>query len=82
MLVDPSKSVSDFMQLTPMQWDFKLFILALGVGYISLSWASENFLFPRLAKAIGVLQTWITKKPKERKKYKLVLEEMQMLSLQ
>jgi cation-transporting ATPase 13A2 len=62
-----------------MKWDFKLFILVLGAGYISLAWISENFLFPRLAKLLGHLQTWVTRRPKERKIYKLVVEQMKGL---
>jgi len=82
MLLDPSKWLSQFMQLTDMRWDFKLFVLVLGLGYILLAWVSENFMFPRLAKILGHVQTWVTRKPKQRKTYKLVLEQMQIQSLQ
>lgn len=76
MLFDPSDSLAKFMQLTKMSWDFRSFILALGVGYIALAWTSENFVLPRLAKYLGILKTSITRKPKQRKAYKLVLEQM------
>jgi cation-transporting ATPase 13A2 len=79
MLFDPSPGLVKFMQLTPMDWDFKSFILILGVGYIALAWMSENHLFPRLAKYLGMLNTKITGKPKQRKAYKLVLEQMRSL---
>ena len=77
MLFDPSDWLAKFMQLTAMSWDFKIFILVLGIGYIALAWASENYLLPRLAKYLGVLKTSITRRPKQRKAYKLVLEKMQ-----
>jgi cation-transporting P-type ATPase 13A2 len=79
MLLDPSEWLAKFMQLTKMATDFKFFILVLGVGYIGLAWTSENYIFPRLAKFIGILKTWITRTPKERKAYKTVLEQMQTL---
>jgi len=79
MLFDPSEWLAKFMQLTYMSWDFRLFILMLGIGYIALAWTSENYVLPRLAKYIGVLQTWVTRSPKQRKTYKLVIEEMRSL---
>jgi cation-transporting ATPase 13A3/4/5 len=76
LLFDPSDSLAQFMQLTKMSWDFRTFILVLGVGYIALAWTSEKFMLPRLAKYLGMLKTAITSKPKQRKAYKLVLEQM------
>jgi cation-transporting ATPase 13A3/4/5 len=79
LLFDPSKGVAKFMQLTPMSWDFRSFILILGIGYIAIAWISEQYLFPRLARYIEMLKTFITGKPKQRKQYKLVLEQMRTL---
>lgn len=76
MLFDPSESFAKFMQLTKMSWDFRSFLLVLGIGYIALAWTTENYVFPRLAKYLGVLKTAVTRTPKRRKAYKLVLEEM------
>ena len=67
------------MQLTDMQWDFKIFILILGIGYVALAWSLENYILPRLAKLLGMLQTMVTSSPKEKKKYKAVLEQMRTL---
>lgn len=82
MLFDPSQWLANFMQLTEMSWDFEVFILFLGVGYISLAWTSENYLLPKLGKYLGILKTSISRKPKQRKIYKLVLEEMRLSSMQ
>ncbi|TGO73257.1 hypothetical protein BELL_0377g00120 [Botrytis elliptica] len=82
MLFDPSQWLANFMQLTEMSWDFEVFILFLGIGYISLAWTSENYLLPRLGKYLGILKTSISRKPKQRKTYKLVLEEMRLSSMQ
>lgn len=79
MLFDPSEWLAKFMQLTPMSWDFRLFILILGGGYIAIAWILEQYLLPRLAKFIGMAKTSITRTPKQRKQYKLVLEEMRKL---
>ncbi|KAK6584524.1 hypothetical protein PZA11_002748 [Diplocarpon coronariae] len=76
LLFDPSEGLVKFMQLTKMDWDFKSFILILGIGYIALAWTSENYLFPRLVKYLGVMKTSVTGKPKKRKEYKTVLENM------
>ena len=77
MLFDPSEGVSNFMQLTFMTWDFKTFILTLGIGYIAVAWTAENYLLPRLAKYMGQIKTSITGKAKVRKQYKVIMAEMQ-----
>ncbi|PQE16569.1 p-type atpase protein [Rutstroemia sp. NJR-2017a BBW] len=76
MLFDPSEGLAKFMQLTQLTWDFKLFILALGIGYMALAWSSEKYILPKLGKYLGILKTTITRRPKQRKAYKLVLEEL------
>jgi len=79
MLFDPSDWLAKFMQLTKMSWGFRTFILVLGIGYIALAWISEHYLFPGLAKYLGALKIRVTGKPKERKAYKIVLEQMRTL---
>tara|TARA_R110002060_G_scaffold72788_2_gene81516 strand:- start:152 stop:442 length:291 start_codon:yes stop_codon:yes gene_type:complete len=79
LLFDPSAGVAKFMQLTKMDWDFKSFILILGIGYIAIAWTSENYVFPRLAKLLGTVKTFVSGKPKKRKAYKVVLEGMRAL---
>lgn len=79
MLFDPSESVAKFMQLTKMSWDFKSFILVLGLGYIAIAWISENYLLPRLAKYLGKLKEAVTRRPKQRKAYKIALEELRKM---
>lgn len=67
------------MQLTYMKWDFKVFLLTLGIGYIVVAWTSENYILPRLAKSLGALKTKVSGTLKERKEYKVILEEMKTL---
>jgi cation-transporting ATPase 13A3/4/5 len=82
MLFDPSEWLSSFMQLTNMTWDFKTFILVLGLGYIAVAWTSENYLLPRVAKGLGLFKTKVLGRKKQRKAYKLVLEQMKMHAMQ
>ena len=79
MLFDPSDAVKSLMQLTYMTPDFRSFILALGIGYLALAWGGESYIFPRVGKSLGALKTFITRKAKTRKAYKLVLEDLRML---
>jgi cation-transporting ATPase 13A2 len=79
MLFDPSEGLARFMQLTPMTWDFKTFLLVLGVGYIAVAWTLENYVLPRLAKYLGQVKTSVTGKAKVRKQYKVILADMQEL---
>ncbi|KAL3425620.1 p-type ATPase [Phlyctema vagabunda] len=78
MLFDPSEWLAKFMQLTQMSWDFKVFILVLGLGYVALAWIAENYVLPRLAKYLGMFKQSLTKTPKQRKQYKLILEAMRV----
>lgn len=56
-----------------------MFLLTLGIGYIVVAWTSENYILPRLAKSLGALKTKVSGTLKERKEYKVILEEMKTL---
>jgi cation-transporting ATPase 13A2 len=75
LLLDPAQWLSEFMELTYMSFDFKIFILVLSVLGFALSYLSELFVFPQLAGLIGRLRAKMGKK-KKRKEYKVVLEGM------
>jgi cation-transporting P-type ATPase 13A2 len=75
MLLDPAQWLADFMQLTTMSMDFRIFILALGIGYFILSWSGEKYIFPKVAKLLGSLKEKLGK-PKRRKSYKVVQDKM------
>lgn len=76
MLFDPAPWVLDFMELTWMSANFKVFILVLGVGGFAVSYLTERQVFPALAKWIGVAKKRIKGGEKKRKEYKILLEEM------
>ncbi|KAH8821701.1 P-type ATPase-like protein [Xylogone sp. PMI_703] len=76
MLFDPSPGVASFMQLTAMTWDFKVFIFILGLGYLSVAWTSEHYVFPGLARFAGRLKTVLARSPKRRKTYKVIAEDV------
>ncbi|KAK3686010.1 hypothetical protein B0T22DRAFT_410822 [Podospora appendiculata] len=76
MILGPAHWLKHLMQLTHVAWDFRLFIIALGVLYLSLAWVGEHYVFQRLARVIGHTKQSLTKKPKNRKEYKLIQERM------
>jgi cation-transporting ATPase 13A3/4/5 len=77
MLFDPADWVMSFMELTYMDVPFKFFILGLGLGNFALAYITERFVFPALAKWIGVFKVKINPKwKKTRKQYKVILESM------
>jgi cation-transporting ATPase 13A2 len=78
MLFDPSVWFSNFMQLTYLAWDFKIFILVLGVGYLALAWSMEKYGLPRLARLIGSAKEKLSKTPKQRKLYKVIQQKMRV----
>jgi cation-transporting ATPase 13A2 len=80
MLFDPADWVSQWMELTYMDVPFKSFILALGLGNFALAYLCERFLFPGLAKWIGVLKVRVGGKrwAKKRKAYKVIMESSRM----
>jgi cation-transporting ATPase 13A2 len=75
LLLDPAHWLSDFMELTFMSFDFKIFILVLSAIGFALSYLSELFVFPQLAGLIGRVRARMGRK-KKRKEYKIVLEGM------
>ncbi|KAF2738544.1 P-type ATPase-like protein [Polyplosphaeria fusca] len=79
MLFDPAKWLVKLMELTSMDTSFEFFILVLGVGNFAIAYASEKFVFPALAKWIGVMKVKVNPKwSKKRKAYKEILEGMMM----
>lgn len=80
MLFDPAQWVMQWMELTYMDVPFKVFIMGLGLGNFALAYVSERYLFPGLAKWIGVLKVKIggEKWRKKRKEYKLIAESMRI----
>ncbi|KAI9037383.1 putative P-type ATPase [Aspergillus affinis] len=77
MLFKPSEWVSRIMQLTFLSDQFALWLLVLAVGAFSFSWVAECLLFPRLARALRRMYTFLRPHhQKQRRQYKLLLEEI------
>lgn len=70
----------DWMELTFMDVPFKVFIMMLGLGNFAMAYVSERFLFPGLAKWIGVAKVKIggERWAKKRKAYKVIMENSRM----
>jgi cation-transporting ATPase 13A2 len=79
MLFDPSEAVARWMELTFLDTQFKVFVMALGLGNFAMAYISERYLFPGLSKWIGVLKVKVRPSwKKERKQYKVIAEAMRM----
>jgi cation-transporting ATPase 13A3/4/5 len=78
MLFDPAAWVMRSMELTYMDTPFKLFIAALGLANFATAFLCERWVFPVLAKWVGILKVRVTKRRKKRKVYKEILEGMRM----
>ncbi|KAI1636923.1 hypothetical protein F4809DRAFT_641003 [Biscogniauxia mediterranea] len=78
MVFSPARSIKKLMELTPVSHSFKLTVVLLGLTYLLLSWVAENYVFPRLARAIGHARVALgSGKAKKRKEYKVIAERMQ-----
>ncbi|KAK2008638.1 ATPase [Colletotrichum eremochloae] len=78
MILEPAPSVRHLMQLTRTSWDFKIFMILLGGVYLAMAWTSEKYIFQKLARAAGSFKERVLKRPKQRKAYKMILENMQI----
>lgn len=79
MLLGPPKWVAGVMQLTFLSGNFEAFLLALAIGTFLLSWIAERHFFSCLAKVLG--KVYMRLRPrhrKQRRQYKVLLEEMQL----
>lgn len=74
MLFGPARWLYKLMQLTRMNAGFKVVIFNLAVGGFTVSFVSEKWLFPRLARMIGRWKAQFAKTVKKRKEYKIILE--------
>ncbi|KAF6824536.1 p-type ATPase [Colletotrichum plurivorum] len=78
MILAPARSVKHLMQLTKTSWDFELFMILLGAIYLVTAWTSEKYLFQKLARFVGYFKQQVLKSPKQRKEYKVIIENMQV----
>lgn len=76
MVLGPAHWLRKGMQLTWTSWDFKLFIITLGLVYLGVAWTGEHRLFQGLSRVIGKLKQATTGIRKTRKQYKVIREEM------
>lgn len=78
MVFVPAHGFRKFMQLTNISSSFKVTLLVLGVTYLVVAWIGENYVFQKLARGLGQAKLAITKQPKKRKEYKVILERMKI----
>ncbi|UKZ70004.1 uncharacterized protein TrAtP1_011007 [Trichoderma atroviride] len=78
MIASPAFWLYDLMQLSQMSWDYKSFLVLLGLGYFALAWIYDKFISLRLARFLGAANEWCTGRAKARKQYKLIKEAMKV----
>lgn len=74
MVVSPAHWLKKLMQLTNISASFKVTLLVMGVVYLAMAWAAENYILQGLAKMVGYVKWSITKQEKKRKGYKVIRE--------
>lgn len=79
MVLGPAHWLKHGMQLTKISWDFKLYLITLGLVYFGAAWSGEHYLFQRIARVLGKLRQAATGQRKTRKQYKVIREEMMVL---
>lgn len=78
MLLGSSEWVTRVMQLTFLSSNFASWLLALAIGSFLLSLLAEKVFFPHLARGLGHVHTYLqTAHRKQRRQYKVLLDEMQ-----
>ncbi len=78
MVLGPAHWLKKLMALTKISWDFKFFIIAMGLAYFVTAWAGERYVFQRVARLIVQTKRAITKRTKKRKEYKVIQERMRV----
>lgn len=76
MVLYPPAWLSTFMQLTYIDWNFKFYIIGLGVAYFALAWVGEHRVFQPLAQLVKKIKESVFRVEKQRKQYKLIQEQM------
>jgi cation-transporting ATPase 13A3/4/5 len=78
MVLGPVGWLKHLMELTSISTGFSLALLGLGALYFALAWICETVVFKRLSQLVGHAAERITGQSKQRKKYKLIAEQMRV----
>jgi cation-transporting ATPase 13A2 len=80
MLIGPSDWLFSLMQLTDMSVGFKEALVGLAAASFALSWLAETRIFPNFARFLGRAshQLQSTGGRKQRRRYKVLLDDLQM----
>ena len=76
MLLDPAQWLASFMDLTEMSLHYELFLLGVAAVSFIVAYLAERHVFPLMAKFIGKAKIRLGRRGKQRKRYKVILEEM------
>lgn len=78
MVLAPAHWLKKLMQLTSMSWDFEIYLISLGIVYLTVGWIFERYIAQQLARSIGQMKQRITRTEKRRKAYKVIGESMRL----
>ena len=81
MVFGPARWLRKLMQLTPTSGSFQALIVFLGIAYLVVGWVFERYVSGRLAEGIGRLRLRLSGKPKKRKAYKVIREDLRLRAL-
>ncbi|KAF4585430.1 P-type ATPase [Ophiocordyceps camponoti-floridani] len=76
MVMVPAHWLRRVMELTPMSWHYRLFLVSLGVSFLTLSWAYEVYAALPLARWLGTVVRNVAGKKKRHKRYKVIRDEI------
>ncbi|KAK2598982.1 hypothetical protein QQS21_005587 [Conoideocrella luteorostrata] len=76
MVLGPAHWLKKLMELSRIEWNYKLFLLLLGLAYFVIAWIFDKYLATPLARSLGQIKVRVTGKAKNRKQYKVIREEM------
>lgn len=74
MILHPAHWLKDTMELTHMDFDYRVFLIGLGLFYLGAAWAFHKYISAAMAKVLGRLMLAVTKGKKQRKEYKTIRE--------
>jgi cation-transporting ATPase 13A3/4/5 len=76
MIISPAHWLKKLMELSYVDRDYKVFLLMLGLAYFFFAWFFEKYVAMPLARGIGRAKHRLTGKGKNRKKHKIIREQM------
>lgn len=78
LVLSPAAWLFDIMELTPIPFSFKLFLMAMAAAGFGISAFAETYLLLYLAQIIGTVKVALSSGHKKRKLYKIIDQHMRV----